>query len=45
MNTPRSFRASDQFEIVMPEPFDFSLTVGQLRQKFLETARFGAGPI
>jgi 3-methyladenine DNA glycosylase/8-oxoguanine DNA glycosylase len=29
MNTPRSLRASDQFEIVMPEPFDFSLTVAK----------------
>src|SRR5208337_2331945 len=29
MNKPRSYRASDQFEIVMPEPFDFSLTVAK----------------
>jgi DNA-3-methyladenine glycosylase II len=29
VNKPRSYRASDQLEIVMPEPFDFSLTVAK----------------
>jgi 3-methyladenine DNA glycosylase/8-oxoguanine DNA glycosylase len=29
MNKPRSYHASYQFEIVMPEPFDFSLTVAK----------------
>jgi 3-methyladenine DNA glycosylase/8-oxoguanine DNA glycosylase len=29
MIKPRSYRASDQFEIVMPEPFDLSLTVAK----------------
>lgn len=29
MNRPYSYHVSDQFEIVMPEPFDFSLTVAK----------------
>jgi len=29
MNKPRSYHASDQFEIIMPEPFDLSLTVAK----------------
>jgi len=29
MNKPRSYREFDQFEVVMPEPFDFSLTVAK----------------